>query len=107
MKIKNRIIYSDEGKYIARASECQFAEDFGTAFPMREKETMLDFVEVDVLPSPKPQEDYNYDEEVNALIRERYTESQEFAILRQRDAKPEEFAEYNTYCEECKSKARR
>ena len=44
-----------------------------------------------------------YDEAVNAKIRERYSESQEFAILRQRDEKPEEYAEYYTYCEECKA----
>lgn len=44
-----------------------------------------------------------YEEAVNARIRERYTESQEFAILRQRDEKPEEFAKYFAYCEECKA----
>lgn len=44
-----------------------------------------------------------YDEAVNAKIRERYTESQEFAILRQRYEKPAEYAEYYTYCEECKA----
>ena len=44
-----------------------------------------------------------YDEAVNAKIRERYTESQEFAILRQRDEKPEEYAAYYAYCEECKA----
>ena len=44
-----------------------------------------------------------YDEAVNAKIRERYSESQEFAILRQRDEKPEEYADYYAYCEECKA----
>lgn len=44
----------------------------------------------------------DYDEAVNAAIRERYTESQEFAILRQRDTKPEEYAVYNDFCEKCK-----
>lgn len=44
-----------------------------------------------------------YDEAVNAKIRERYTESQEFAVLRQRDDKPEEYATYYAYCEECKA----
>ena len=44
-----------------------------------------------------------YDEAVNAKIRERYTESQEFAILRQKDEKPDEYAVYYAYCEECKS----
>lgn len=44
-----------------------------------------------------------YDEAVNAKIRERYTESQEFAILRQKDEKPDEYASYYAYCEECKA----
>lgn len=44
-----------------------------------------------------------YDDAVNAEIRKRYTESQEFAILRQRSAKQNEFAEYYAYCEECKA----
>ena len=44
-----------------------------------------------------------YDESVNAEIRKRYTESQEFAILRQKDEKPEEYARYFAYCEECKA----
>lgn len=44
-----------------------------------------------------------YDEAVNAKIRERYTESQEFAILRQKDEKPAEYATYYAYCEECKN----
>lgn len=45
----------------------------------------------------------DYDEAVNTKIRERYTESQEFAILRQKDEKPEEYAAYYAYCEECKA----
>jgi hypothetical protein len=44
-----------------------------------------------------------YDEAVNAEIRNKYTESQEFAILRQRDEKPAEYEEYYTYCENCKA----
>lgn len=45
----------------------------------------------------------SYDEAVNAEIRKRYTESQEFAILRQAIAKPEEYEIYYNYCEECKA----
>lgn len=47
-----------------------------------------------------------YDQKVNCLIREKYTADQEFAILRQRDIKMEEFSEYNLYCEECKAKVK-
>lgn len=45
----------------------------------------------------------SYDEAVDAEIRKRYSVSQEFAILRQRDEKPEEYASYYAYCEECKA----
>ena len=44
-----------------------------------------------------------YDVAVDAEIRKRYTISQEFAILRQRDEKPEEYDAYYAYCEECKT----
>lgn len=47
-----------------------------------------------------------YIEKVVALIRERYTINDELAILRQRDTKPQEFAEYNAFVEECKRKAK-
>lgn len=43
---------------------------------------------------------------VEKLIRERYTESDELALHRQRDTKPEAFQEYNDFCEACKDKAR-
>ena len=45
----------------------------------------------------------DYGEAVHAEIRKRYTESPEFAILRQKDEKPGEYAEYFAYCEECKN----
>ena len=45
----------------------------------------------------------SYGDAVDAEIRRRYSVSGEFAILRQRDEKPEEYAEYYAYCEECKT----
>lgn len=47
-----------------------------------------------------------YENYVNTLIREKYSLSQELAILRQRDSKPEEYNAYNAYCEECKAEAK-
>jgi hypothetical protein len=44
-----------------------------------------------------------YESEVARRIRARYDVNQELAILRQRDTKPDEFAAYNTYVEECKA----
>ena len=48
----------------------------------------------------------SYSATVSSLIRRRYSVNNELAILRQRDNKPDEFAEYNTYCEQCKAKAK-
>lgn len=47
-----------------------------------------------------------YENYVNSLIREKYTLSQELAILRQKDTKPEEYNAYNAYCEMCKIEAK-
>lgn len=47
-----------------------------------------------------------YESLVEKYIREKYTLSQELAILRQRDSKPEEFADYNAYAEQCKAQAK-
>lgn len=44
-----------------------------------------------------------YTEYLVEKIRERYSINDELAILRQRDTKPEEFAEYNAYVEMCKA----
>lgn len=44
----------------------------------------------------------DYGDAVNAKIRERYSESKEFAVLRQKEEKPEEYLEYFAYCEACK-----
>lgn len=43
------------------------------------------------------------DEIINALIRTKYGVSEEFAILRQKDTKPTEYASYNAFCESCKA----
>lgn len=56
--------------------------------------------------SPTQVEDPSYEELVNEFIRERYSASDEFAIIRQKDEKPEEFEAYYSYCEECKLRAR-
>ena len=44
-----------------------------------------------------------YENAIVGEIRKRYTIDQELAILRQRDTKPEEFYEYNTYVEKRKA----
>ena len=47
-----------------------------------------------------------YPQLVENKIRKKYSVSAELAILRQRDTKPEEFAEYNAFCELCKAEAK-
>jgi hypothetical protein len=48
----------------------------------------------------------NYESRVVVLIREKYSLDQELAILRQRDTKPIEFSDYNSYVEMCKTQAK-
>lgn len=57
------------------------------------------------MPEPEPYKP-TYEELVVNKIRERYSIDDELAILRQRDVKPEEFVEYNSYCEQCKRNAK-
>lgn len=59
-------------------------------------------------PAPKTDEQLRaeYENKVNALIRKKYSVSQEFAIIRQQTDKPEEYAEYYAYCEQCKATAK-
>lgn len=52
------------------------------------------------------QKQRDYEELVENKIRQRYTLSQELAILRQRDSKPMEYQEYYDYCEACKVEAK-
>lgn len=47
-----------------------------------------------------------YKSRVVALIRARYDQDDENAILRQRDTKPGEFAAYNAYVEDCKTRVK-
>ena len=49
----------------------------------------------------------DYGNVVEEFIRQRYSVSQELAIQRQKDAKPEEYIDYYDYCEECKAEAKR
>lgn len=37
-------------------------------------------------------------------VRKKYDSDDELAVLRQANSKPEEYAEYNAYAEECKKK---
>ena len=62
-------------------------------------ETEEDFREIDIMPF--------YKSLVEELIREKYTISDELAIQRQRDEKPEDFNNYYQFCEDCKLEAKK
>ena len=47
-----------------------------------------------------------YKERVVSRIREKYSVDDEIAILRQRETKPKEFAEYNAFVEQIKAAER-
>jgi hypothetical protein len=57
----------------------------------------------DIEPIPQPE----YKERIIARIRAVYSIDDEIAILRQRDTKPEEFAEYNAFVERIKAEERK
>lgn len=98
MEIMGKEIVAAEGKWLHRiGTEAYFRRAIIGA------NGADDFEEVEDVPKFT---DAEYSERVNALIRERYDESRELSILRQRDEKPTEFAEYYTYCEECKKLAK-
>ena len=61
--------------------------------------------EVDEVPTIS-ENNLTYENRVNDLIRSRYMLSEELAILRQKDEKPDEYKAYFAFCEECKSKAK-
>lgn len=48
----------------------------------------------------------SYNDKVNLLIRQRYSLSEELAVLRQREEKPAEYQQYYEYCEQCKTKVK-
>ena len=47
-----------------------------------------------------------YENKIVAKIRQKYNINQELAILRQRDAKPQEYQEYYDYVEQCKEQVK-
>ena len=92
-------VYSDAGKYVHRIG----SDVYFTRATIRKGDTADMYEEVDEVPKYTEAE---YKAKVEEKIRERYTTSDELAILRQRDTKPEEYEAYFAYAEECKQKVR-
>lgn len=99
IQIKNRIVFSDEGKMIRRIG----AEVYVTAMTTFKDETAADFEELDEVPKYTREE---YNREVEKLIAERYTTGQEIQFAREREEAGEKYAEYLAFIEDCKVKAK-
>lgn len=99
IQYENHRITSDSGKYVRRLADGLTATAIAAMTYAPE-----DYEEVDEMPATF--DETAYKAAVERLIRERYTVADELGILRQRDTKPEEFAEYNAFAEQCKAEAR-
>lgn len=99
IQVTGKEVYSDSDKYVHRLG----TESYFKRSTLLPGDTVDKFEEVDAVPE---QSSFDYNEEVNSMIRQRYSLSEELAILRQRDTKPGEFAVYNEYAEECKAKVK-
>lgn len=99
IQYNNHRISSDSGKYVRRRSDGLTAKAIAAMTYNAD-----DYEEVDELPVTI--DETAYKERVESLIRERYSVADELGILRQRDTKPQEFAEYNAFAEACKAQAK-
>lgn len=101
-----RTEYWKDGKRVARPKS--LVVDGATIVPPTDEQLVAAGYEIreviDPVPEP-PTKEQLYKWRVVELIRERYDSDDETALLRQRDTKVEEFAAYNTYCEDCKTQA--
>ncbi|MEE0962571.1 MAG: hypothetical protein U0L54_08515 [Bacteroidales bacterium] len=99
IEIKGKEVYSTTGLWVHRVGTELY---FNRALAQKE-DSVDNYEEVEELPRYTQSE---YANKVDELIREKYTISDELAILRQRESKPEEYEEYYTYAEECKERAK-
>lgn len=97
---QNNEIFSTEQKYVhIKNTDVYFKRGLAIGLSVEQCE------EVDEVPTIS-ENNLTYENRVNDLIRSRYTLSEELAILRQKDEKPDEYRAYFAFCEECKSKAK-
>lgn len=96
---ENNEIYSTDGKFVHIKDTDSY---FKRAVAIGLTEDMCE--EVDEIPATFNKAEYQKD--VEDRIRQKYSVSEELAILRQRDTKQDEFAEYFAYCEDCKKEAK-
>lgn len=75
------------------------SETYAKKLIMLPSQTLEDYEEVDTLPKFTNEE---YKAKVEEAVRQKYSLSDELSILRQRDTKSQEYAEYFAYVEQCK-----
>lgn len=88
-------IFSTEGKYVhIKGTDNYFKRGLAIGISVEQCE------EVETIPNIIDETEYG--NQVNELIRAKYSLSEELSLLRQRDSKQEEYQKYNAYCEEYK-----
>lgn len=93
--------YIGNGKWNVNMDAHQVEVDAETGMEgQTETTTFWEYEHVEVQGKP------TYPKVVDALVRERYTISDELAIHRQREIKYDQFVEYNQFVEHCKAIAR-
>ena len=93
----------DYARLIMNPVERTFTGISNNASDPQEQETTFTEWEAETLLIPKP---ITYEKIIESLIRTRYSISDEFGFLRQRDVKPDEFQVYNLFVESCKDIAK-
>lgn len=104
----NRYNDSDLARY--NYTKVEIKDEYFDTFKLIDFNDNLTFNEEKYLARIKKEQEeraiVEYENAIVSKIRERYNLNQELAILRQRDTKPTEFAEYNAYVEQCKAEVK-
>lgn len=92
-------IYNEQGYYkLVNAEYPQDNKTYKPTYTLENNVIVKNWVEAE--------DSRTFEERVVNRIREKYSVDDELAILRQRDTKPEEFAEYNAFVEQIKAEER-
>lgn len=91
---------TDQGHILHRVGSDDYTEIRHTM--VKDPDAWEEIAVADIPPYTKAE----YKAKIVELIRQRYDQDDENGILRQRDTKPDEFAEYDAYVEQCKAEAR-
>lgn len=115
MRVEDNILYADEGKTLRRKDDKFMVGESiylgytyyigGKRLDEPHQDVPEDFEEVtdEILQKEKEK---LYPSLVEQYIREIYSLSDELAIQRQREEKPQAFEQYFNYCEDCKRRAK-